>query len=119
MQNAVARLFGGVSKYDSVTPVLHDVLHWLPIKEQINFKIEVLIYKALNGLAPSYLSEMFGAYCSQSSSTSKQAPCGFGVSRIEPLSSPACREWRLMVASRELPAGALPLVVKVENPRTT
>ena len=42
----------------SVTPVLRDVLHWLPIKERINFKIEVLTYKALNGLAPSYLSEV-------------------------------------------------------------
>ena len=39
VQNADARLFGGVSKYDSVTPVLRDVLHWLPIKEHINFKI--------------------------------------------------------------------------------
>ena len=32
--------------------------HWLPIKELIKFKIEVLTYKALNGLAPSYLLEM-------------------------------------------------------------
>ena len=37
---------------------VRDVLHWLPIKERINFKIEVLTNKALNGLAPSYLSEM-------------------------------------------------------------
>ena len=47
-----------MSKYDSGIPVLRDVLHWLPIKERINFKILVLTYKALNGLAPSYLSEM-------------------------------------------------------------
>ena len=47
-----------MSKYDSVTPVLRDVLHWLPIKERINFRIGVLIYKAQNGLAPSYLSKM-------------------------------------------------------------
>ena len=78
VQNAGTRLFGGVSKYDSVTPVLRDVIHWLPIKERINFKIGVLTYvvhwlpikerinfkigvltyKALNGLASSYLSEM-------------------------------------------------------------
>ena len=56
VQNAAARLFGEVSKYDTVTPVLRDVLHWLPIKERINFKIGVLTYNALN--APSYLSEM-------------------------------------------------------------
>ena len=47
-----------MSKYDSVTPVFRDVLHWLPIKERINFKIGLLTYKALNGLVPSYLSEM-------------------------------------------------------------
>ena len=32
VQNSAARLFGGVSKYDSVTPIFGDVLHWLPIK---------------------------------------------------------------------------------------
>ena len=47
-----------MSKYDIVTPVLRDILHWLPIKERINFKIGVLTYKALDGLVPSYLSEM-------------------------------------------------------------
>ena len=37
---------------------LRDVLHWLPIKERINFEIGVLTYKALIELAPSYQSEM-------------------------------------------------------------
>ena len=60
VQNAVARLFDGALKYDSVTPVLRDVLYWLPIKEGINFKIGVLTYKALNGLSPSYLLAMLG-----------------------------------------------------------
>ena len=45
-------------QYDSIIPVLSDVLHRLPIQEWINFKIKILTYKALNGLAPSYLSEM-------------------------------------------------------------
>ena len=48
-----ARLFGEVLKYDSVIPVLHDVLHWLPIKERVNFKIGILTYKALHELALS------------------------------------------------------------------
>ena len=38
--------------------VLRGVLHWLPIKERINFKIGILTDRSLNGLAPSYLSEM-------------------------------------------------------------
>ena len=33
-------------------------LHWLPIKFRIQFKILLLVYKCLNGLAPSYLSEL-------------------------------------------------------------
>ena len=44
-----------------------------------------------------------------------QNPCGFGVSRIELLCSPACRKRQLMEASRRLPAGAIPSVVKVES----
>ena len=39
-----------------------------------------------------------------------RAPCGFRVSRIEPLCSPARRK---MEASRRLPAGAIPSVVEV------
>ena len=35
-----------------------DVLHWMRIKERVNFKIEVQTNKELNGLAPLYLSEM-------------------------------------------------------------
>ena len=59
VQNAAARLFGIVSKRDSVVPVLRDDLHWLPIKKRIDFKIGVLSFKAINGLAPQYLVEMF------------------------------------------------------------
>jgi hypothetical protein len=32
--------------------------HWLPVKERIIFKISVLTFKAIHGLAPSYVSEM-------------------------------------------------------------
>ena len=49
------------------------------------------------------------------------APCVFGASRIEPLYYPAYLKRRLMEASRGLPAGAIPSVVKSktqESPRT-
>ena len=32
-------------------------LHWLPIQYKIQFKLLLLIYKSLHGLAPSYLSD--------------------------------------------------------------
>ena len=59
VKTAAARLFGGVSKRGSVVPVLRDDLHWLPIKQRIDFKIGVFSFKAINGLAPQYLVEMF------------------------------------------------------------
>ena len=46
---------------DHITPVLQK-LHWLPVKSRIIYKILLLIYKALNGLAPSYLSELLDTY---------------------------------------------------------
>ena len=33
-------------------------LHWLPLNYSIHFKILLLLYKCLNGLAPIYLSEL-------------------------------------------------------------
>ena len=32
-------------------------LHWLPVKFRIQFKLLLLVYKALNGMAPSYLTD--------------------------------------------------------------
>jgi len=58
VQNAAARLFGGVSKYDHITPVLRDQLHWLPISKRIEYKIAVLTYKSVSNQAPAYLTAM-------------------------------------------------------------
>ena len=58
IQNAAARLFGGMSGRSSVLPVLRDELHWLPIKQRIDLKVCVISFKATNRLAPFYLVEM-------------------------------------------------------------
>ena len=34
------------------------MLHWLPVKYRIDFKILLITYKAIHGLAPAYLSEL-------------------------------------------------------------
>ena len=44
-----------------ITPVLVS-LHWLPVVFRIDFKIILLVYKALNGLAPSYLRDCLEKY---------------------------------------------------------
>ena len=54
VQNAAARLIFRESRYCHVSPLLFN-LHWLPVKFRIDFKILLLTYKAINGLAPFYL----------------------------------------------------------------
>ncbi|KAI5608234.1 hypothetical protein C0J50_6903, partial [Silurus asotus] len=61
VQNAAARVLTRSRKYDHITPVLIS-LHWLPNKSRIDYKILLLTYKALNGLAPQYLSELLYQY---------------------------------------------------------
>jgi len=54
--NAAARLIHRSSRYEHVTPMLRD-LHWLRSPERIDFKLAVLTYRCLHGLAPRYLSD--------------------------------------------------------------
>ena len=55
------RLITGIRKHDHITPILMD-LHWLPVNERIQFKILLLTFKSLNGLAPVYVDEMIQRY---------------------------------------------------------
>ncbi len=61
VQNAAARVLTRSRKYDHITPILQS-LHWLPIKFRISYKILLLAYKALNGLAPAYLTNLLSRY---------------------------------------------------------
>ena len=61
VQNAAARVLTRTRKYDHISPVL-STLHWLPIKHRIDFKILLITYKALNGLAPQYLNKLLLHY---------------------------------------------------------
>jgi len=56
VMNAAARLVFSSSKFDRITPHLRQ-LHWLTISWRIDFKLAVLVYKCLHGLAPSYLTD--------------------------------------------------------------
>lgn len=54
--NAAARLVFAGRRSDHVTPYLRD-LHWLKVKERIQFRLCVLVYRCLHGTAPAYLSD--------------------------------------------------------------
>ena len=57
VQNAAARLTCNVGRFEHITPSLY-MLHWLPVNYRIQFKILLFVYKALNGVAPPYISEL-------------------------------------------------------------
>jgi hypothetical protein len=52
--NVTARILTRTQKSDHITPVLAS-LHCLPVKARADFNILLLTYRALHGLAPTYL----------------------------------------------------------------
>ena len=61
LQNHAARIVTRNKWHEHITPVLEH-LHCLPVKFRIDFKILLMVFKALNGLAPEYVSELLGIY---------------------------------------------------------
>ena len=57
VQNATARLFCGVRQYNHITQVLR-ALQWLPIQYRIDYKIILLCFKAIDGLAQGYITDL-------------------------------------------------------------
>ena len=51
LQNSASKAITGKCKHDLLEDNLSQ-LHWLTIRKRIIFKIELLSYKAINGLAP-------------------------------------------------------------------
>ena len=57
VQNSAARLVYMVPKFVHISPFLKE-LHWLPVKYRIEFKILILTFQAIHGLAPEYLCDL-------------------------------------------------------------
>ena len=57
VQNCAARIVSKCGKYDHITPILCS-LHWLPVKERIMYKLILMAYKALHGLAPLHIQNL-------------------------------------------------------------
>jgi len=55
----VSCLRGG--KYSHVTGLIRDRLHWLPVTQRIQFKLCLMMYKAMHGLVPA--SELCASSC--------------------------------------------------------
>ena len=61
IQNIAARIVTLTPRRDHITPILKD-LHWLPVKYRVQFKILVLVWRALNNMGPAYISDMLSLY---------------------------------------------------------
>ena len=47
----------GRSRFDHITDFIRDDLHWLPITQRVHFKVCSLVFKAIHGLAPNYITD--------------------------------------------------------------
>ncbi|XP_064622341.1 uncharacterized protein LOC135484636 [Lineus longissimus] len=61
VQNRAARLVTRTNRRAHITPVLPE-LHWLPVRERIQFKLILLTYKVYHHLAPNYLNDLLEHY---------------------------------------------------------
>ena len=55
IQNAAARIITKTKSSCHITPILRQI-HWLPILQRIDYKICLLTFKSLHGLAPKYIT---------------------------------------------------------------
>ena len=58
IQNIAARVVTLSKKSCHITPVLKDLHYWLPVRYLIVYKILFIVYKAVNGISPLYISNL-------------------------------------------------------------
>ncbi|KAF7649266.1 hypothetical protein LDENG_00144190, partial [Lucifuga dentata] len=61
IQNAAAQVLTQSRRSDHITPVLA-ALHWLPVSFRIDFKILLLVFKALHNQAAAYICDLLTFY---------------------------------------------------------
>ncbi len=62
VQNAAARLLTGTKKWSSISPVLA-LLYWIPVDFRVQYKVLIMVFKGLHGLAPEYISCLLQQHC--------------------------------------------------------
>jgi len=56
--NAAVRFVVGAGKFQHITPVLRDVLHWLPGHQRILYKIAATAFDCVCGTGPAYFKHV-------------------------------------------------------------
>ena len=60
VQNMACRVVCQCTKFEHISPFLADI-HWLKVKERIDYKVLTIMHKCVNGQAPRYLTELLDA----------------------------------------------------------
>ena len=94
------KIIKGLQKHDHITPHLMH-LHWLKINECITYKVCVLMFKCIKGIAPEYLSEIVikDHGCSIRSTTLNKLPtirCNTALAHSSAFSSTGPRLWNML-----------------------
>ena len=61
VQNMAAKMVSRKKKFDHVTPIFK-FLHWLPVEYHIQFKVLLLTFRAMNGIAPQHLTDIISTH---------------------------------------------------------
>ena len=105
IQNIAARVVTRSKKSCHITPVLKE-LHWLPVRYHIVYKILLIVYKAVNGLSPLYISNLLNFYTSSRNLRSNEK-----LLLIEPKSKHSWGDRSFVVAAPRL-WNELPLSIR-------
>ena len=73
VQNTLCRIVCRLTRYTS-TSLARQGLHWLPVKQRIQFKNYLITYKALRTGLPPYLNSALVPYACPSHSTRRSSP---------------------------------------------
>ena len=84
-----ARVVAGLRKTDHITDTMCR-LHSQPVRDRIQFKVLLLTFKALNNLAPEYISELLTIYTPSRSSRSTNQPTRLLVPRTNRVTYSRC-----------------------------
>ena len=72
VQNMLCRIVTATGKYDKIGDQMIG-LHWLRMEYRIILKIATLMFRCVNNMAPSYLTELIATRCSHNLNLRSQA----------------------------------------------
>ena len=105
VQNMLARVVLRRGKYEHITPALSE-LHWLPVRQRIDFKVATLTFKVRQSGHPTYFSQQLSDYtpnrsfsplCIPTSSSDPTYKNGSGLLAQRGFTSAAPKIWNSLI----------------------